>query len=219
MPILESSAIGEKSCIGYKNCFEMVDTTVGDNSCTGDSIKGVDGYYGYTCAFAKGGIGSDSCYEYASCYQTQAERDTYSWNVGNNSCRGRDACKYSSKWVTTLCQLFCMYMQSTSIIKFLTYCSTNSQPRQLLLALQGLVVMESMHALLWMILPLQLERNLAKTLMHVTRIPQTSEMQAAMVFTDAIRAQQSLDGTVVMENCLAKTILAVSLSIAQVHMI
>ena len=103
MPILESSAIGEKSCIGYKNCFEMVDTTVGDNSCTGDSIKGVDGYYGYTCAFAKGEIGSDSCYEYASCYQTQAERDTYSWNVGNNSCRGRDACKYSSKWVTTLC--------------------------------------------------------------------------------------------------------------------
>lgn len=103
------------------------------------------------------------------------------------------------------------------LLNFLTYCSTNYQPRQLLLALQGLVVMESMHALLWMILPLQLERNLAKTLTHVTRIPQTSEMQAAMDFTDAIRAQQSLDGTVVMENCLAKTILAVSLSIAQVH--
>ena len=111
--ILESSVIGEKSCIGNKNCFGMVDMTVGNNSCNGDSVKGYDGYYGYACAFAKGEVGSDSCFEYASCYQSQAERDDYSWNVGNNSCRGRDACKYSSKWAIALCYLFCMYTQST----------------------------------------------------------------------------------------------------------
>jgi len=94
--VSESSVIGEKSCIGNKNCFGMVDMTVGNNSCNGDSVKGYDGYYGYACAFAKGEVGSDSCFEYASCYQSQAERDDYSWNVGNNSCRGQDACKYST---------------------------------------------------------------------------------------------------------------------------
>ena len=53
-PISESSTIGDDSCVGYKNCFDMEDATIGDNSCNGDSIEGGDGYYGYVCAYAKG---------------------------------------------------------------------------------------------------------------------------------------------------------------------
>jgi hypothetical protein len=97
--VSESSTIGEKSCIGYKTCYKMLDATIGDNSCTGDSIKGADGYYGYVCAHASGTIANDSCYEYAACYQTLADSAKYTWDVGANSCRGKNACFYDSAMV------------------------------------------------------------------------------------------------------------------------
>eukprot|EP00804_Cyclotella_cryptica_P028877 CCRYP_008459-RB/>CCRYP_008459-RB protein AED:0.08 eAED:0.08 QI:254/0.8/0.83/1/0.6/0.5/6/1423/499 len=64
---VQTSIIGDGSCVGNTQC-SLFSGTIGDRSCTGDSIVDSNGYTGRACYAATGTIGNDSCYETGACY-------------------------------------------------------------------------------------------------------------------------------------------------------